>query len=168
MVVYPYGKRFTNFPQAILGLAQAMGPIGGWLAISGSWSWDAVILGLAVGIWIGGFDLIYACQDVETDREVGVRSVPARFGIPAAIWGARACHTVTTALFVWFALATDSRRLLLARPGDRRRMFLYEHTLVRPHDLTRLNRAFFSVNGFIGIALFVCALLDLLVRGLTV
>lgn len=87
MVVYPYGKRFTNFPQAILGLAQAMGPIGGWLAISGSWSWEAVILGLAVGIWIGGFDLIYACQDVETDREVGVKSVPARFGVPAAIRG---------------------------------------------------------------------------------
>lgn len=75
MVVYPYGKRFTNFPQAILGLAQAMGPVGGWLAITGEWSWDAVVLGLAVGIWIGGFDLIYACQDVETDREIGVMSV---------------------------------------------------------------------------------------------
>lgn len=120
MVVYPYGKRFTNFPQAILGLAQAMGPIGGWLAITGEWSWEAVILGLAVGVWIGGFDLIYACQDVETDRQVGVKSVPARFGVPAAIWGARACHTVTTALFAWYAVATDSRRLLLARPADRR------------------------------------------------
>ncbi|MDN3246255.1 menaquinone biosynthesis prenyltransferase MqnP [Streptomyces mutabilis] len=168
MVVYPYGKRFTNFPQAILGLAQAMGPIGGWLAITGSWSWDAVILGLAVGIWIGGFDLIYACQDVETDRQVGVKSVPARFGIPAAIWGARACHTVTTALFVWYAVATGAGVFfwlgLLIVAGA----FVYEHTIVRPHDLTRLNRAFFSVNGFIGIALFVCALLDLLVRGLTV
>jgi 4-hydroxybenzoate polyprenyltransferase len=168
MVVYPYGKRFTNFPQAILGLAQAMGPIGGWLAISGEWSWEAVILGLAVGIWIGGFDLIYACQDVETDRQVGVKSVPARFGIPAAIWGARACHTVTTGLFVWYALATDAGFFfwlgLLIVAGA----FVYEHTIVRPTDLTRLNRAFFSVNGFIGIALFVCALLDLLVRGLTV
>ena len=64
MVVYPYGKRFTNFPHAILGLAQAMGPIGAWIAVTGEWSWDAVILGLAVGIWIGGFDLIFACQDV--------------------------------------------------------------------------------------------------------
>jgi 4-hydroxybenzoate polyprenyltransferase len=71
MVVYPYGKRFTNFPQAILGLAQAMGPVGGWLAITGEWSWDAVILGLAVGIWIGGFDLIYACQDVEPGGDPG-------------------------------------------------------------------------------------------------
>jgi 4-hydroxybenzoate polyprenyltransferase len=168
MVVYPYGKRFTNFPQAILGLAQAMGPIGGWLAITGEWSWDAVILGLAVGVWIGGFDLIYACQDVETDREIGVMSVPARFGIPAAIWGARACHVITTALFVWYALATGAGAFfwlgLLIVAGA----FVYEHTIVRPHDLSRLNRAFFSVNGFIGIALFGCALLDLLVRGLSV
>ncbi|MEU9503333.1 menaquinone biosynthesis prenyltransferase MqnP [Streptomyces sp. NPDC048196] len=168
MVVYPYGKRFTHFPQAILGLAQAMGPIGAWIAITGTWSWDAVILGLAVGIWIGGFDLIYACQDVDTDREIGVRSVPARFGIPAAIRGARGCHLVTTALFVWYALATGAGPffwfgLLIVAAA-----FLYEHTLVRPHDLTRLNRAFFQVNGFIGIALFVCALLDLVVRGLSV
>lgn len=167
MVVYPYGKRFTNFPQAILGLAQAMGPIGGWLAITGEWSWDAVILGLAVGIWIGGFDLIYACQDVETDREVGVMSVLARFGIPRPS-GARACHTVTTALFVWYALATDAGTFFWVGLVVVAGAFLYEHSIVKPHDLSRLNRAFFSVNGFIGIALFACALLDLLVRGLTV
>ncbi|GAB2464242.1 menaquinone biosynthesis prenyltransferase MqnP [Streptomyces incanus] len=168
MVVYPYGKRFTNFPQAILGLAQAMGPVGGWLAITGSWSWDAVVLGLAVGIWIGGFDLIYACQDVETDREVGVKSVPARFGIPAAIRGARVCHAVTTALFVWYAVLTGVGAFFWLGLLIVSAAFVYEHTIVRPNDLTRLNRAFFSVNGFIGIALFVCALLDLLVRGLTV
>ncbi|MGW1026666.1 menaquinone biosynthesis prenyltransferase MqnP [Streptomyces sp. NPDC002577] len=168
MVVYPYGKRFTNFPQAILGLAQAMGPVGAWIAITGEWSWEAVILGLAVGIWIGGFDLIYACQDVETDREIGVKSVPARFGIPAAMWGARACHLVTTALFVWYALATDGGAFLWLGLLIVAGAFLYEHSIARPNDLSRLNRAFFSVNGFIGIALFACALLDLLVRGLTV
>ncbi|MFF0789790.1 menaquinone biosynthesis prenyltransferase MqnP [Streptomyces spiralis] len=168
MVVYPYGKRFTDFPQAILGLAQAMGPIGGWLAISGEWNWKAVVLGLAVGIWIGGFDLIYACQDVETDREIGVRSVPARFGIPAAIWGARACHTATTALLVWYAVVTGAGTFFWLGLVVVAAAFVYEHTIVRPHDLSRLNRAFFSVNGFIGIALFVCALLDLLVRGLSV
>ncbi|MGX9888542.1 menaquinone biosynthesis prenyltransferase MqnP [Streptomyces sp. NPDC002276] len=168
MVIYPYGKRFTNFPQAILGLAQAMGPVGGWLAITGEWSWDAVILGLAVGIWIGGFDLIYACQDIETDRETGVMSVPARFGIPASIWAARACHAITTVLLIGYGVATGAGAfyrfgLLIVASA-----FVYEHSIVRPHDLSRLNRAFFSVNGFIGIALFVCALLDLLVRGLTV
>ncbi|EMF56857.1 menaquinone biosynthesis prenyltransferase MqnP [Streptomyces bottropensis] len=167
MVVYPYGKRFTNYPQAILGLAQAMGPIGGWLAITGEWSWEAVVLGLAVGIWIGGFDLIYACQDIDSDRESGVLSVPARFGVPAAIWSARVCHAVTTALFAWYAVLTGAGAFLWLGLAIVAGAFVYEHTIVRPHDLSRLNRAFFSVNGFIGIALFVCALLDLLVRGLT-
>ncbi|MFE0738526.1 menaquinone biosynthesis prenyltransferase MqnP [Streptomyces sp. NPDC058855] len=167
MVVYPYGKRFTNFPQVILGLAQAMGPIGGWLAITGTWSWDAVILGLAVGVWIGGFDLIYACQDVESDRETGVGSVPARFGVPAAIRAARGSALVTTGLLVWYALATDAGGFFWAGLVIVAAAFCYEHTIVKPHDLSRLNRAFFTVNGFIGIALFVCALLDLLVRGLT-
>ncbi|MFI0967392.1 menaquinone biosynthesis prenyltransferase MqnP [Streptomyces sp. NPDC021080] len=168
MVVYPYGKRFTNFPQAILGLAQAMGPVGAWIAVTGTWSWDAVVLGLAVGVWIGGFDLIYACQDVETDREIGVMSVPARFGIPAAVRGARVCHAVTTALFVWYGVATGAGAFFWLGLVIVAGAFLYEHSIVKPNDLSRLNRAFFQVNGFIGIALFVCALLDLLVRGLTV
>jgi 4-hydroxybenzoate polyprenyltransferase len=168
MVVYPYGKRFTDFPHAILGLAQAMGPVGAWIAVTGEWSWDAVILGLAVGVWIGGFDLIFACQDVQADRAHGVQSVPARFGIPAALYGARASHVVTTGLLVWFALATDAGVLFWAGLVIVAAAFLYEHTIVRPHDLSRLNRAFFTTNGFIGISLFVCALLDLGVRGLTV
>ncbi|MFD5114163.1 menaquinone biosynthesis prenyltransferase MqnP [Streptomyces sp. NPDC058391] len=168
MVVYPYGKRFTNFPHAILGLAQAIGPVGAWIAVTGQWSWDAVILGFAVGIWIGGFDLIFACQDVKADRAQGVLSVPARFGIPAALYGARASHVVTTILLVWYALATGAGVFFWAGLVIVVGAFLYEHTIVKPHDLSRLNRAFFSVNGFIGIALFACALLDLLVRGLTV
>ncbi|MFI9328129.1 menaquinone biosynthesis prenyltransferase MqnP [Kitasatospora sp. NPDC052868] len=166
MVVYPYGKRFTDFPQAILGLAQAMGPIGAWLAVTGSWSWDAVVLGLAVGIWIGGFDLIYACQDVASDRDGGVRSVPARFGIPAAVWGARVCHVLTTLLLGWYAVLTDAGPAfwvgLLVVAGA----FVYEHTIVKPGDLSRLNRAFFQTNGFVGISLFFFALVDLVMRGL--
>ncbi|MFD7612034.1 menaquinone biosynthesis prenyltransferase MqnP [Streptomyces sp. NPDC059828] len=167
MVVYPYGKRFTNFPHAILGLAQAIGPVGAWLAVTGSWSWDPVILGLAVGVWIGGFDLIFACQDVQADRAHGVKSFPARFGIPAALWGARVCHAVTTGLLVWYALATGAGLFFWAGLVVVAVAFVYEHTIVTPHDLSRLNRAFFTVNGFIGIALFVCALIDLVVRGLT-
>ncbi|GAA3758046.1 menaquinone biosynthesis prenyltransferase MqnP [Streptomyces tremellae] len=166
MVVYPYGKRFTSFPHAILGIAQAIGPIGAWIAVTGSWSWDAVILGLAVGVWIGGFDLIFACQDVRADRAHGVRSVPARFGIPAALHGARAAHVVTTALLAWYGAATGAGVLYWIGLAVVAAAFLYEHTIVRPHDLSRLNRAFFQVNGFIGIALFVFALADLIARGL--
>ncbi|GAA3876907.1 menaquinone biosynthesis prenyltransferase MqnP [Streptomyces sedi] len=166
MVVYPYGKRFTDFPHAILGLAQAMGPVGGWLAVTGSWSWDAVLLGAAVGLWIGGFDLIYACQDVDSDRERGVRSVPARFGVAGALLGARLSHAVTLVLFAWYALATDGGPLLWTGLAVVAGAFAYEHAIVRPDDLSRLNRAFFTVNGFVGIALFGFALADLAVRGL--
>jgi 4-hydroxybenzoate polyprenyltransferase len=166
MVVYPYGKRFTTYPHAILGLAQAMGPIGAWIAVTGSWSWDAVLLGLAVGIWIGGFDLIFACQDVAADRAHGVRSVPARFGVAAALYGARVCHVITLGLFVWFGLGSGAgvwwwMGLVIVASA-----FVYEHSLVKPRDLSRLNRAFFTVNGAIGIALFVFALTDLVTRGL--
>ena len=166
MVVYPYGKRFTDFPHAILGLAQAAGPIGAWLAVTGTWSWDAVVLGLAVGIWIGGFDLIFACQDVAADRADGVRSVPARFGTAAALYGARACHAVTTALLAWFGVLTDAGPAYWVGLAVVVAAFLYEHTIVKPGDLSRLNRAFFTTNGFVGISLFAFALTDLVGRGL--
>ncbi|NUS12532.1 MAG: 4-hydroxybenzoate octaprenyltransferase [Streptomyces sp.] len=166
MVVYPYGKRFTNFPHAILGLAQAMGPIGAWLAVTGNWQWQPVVLGLAVGVWIGGFDLIFGCQDVAADRAHGVKSVPARFGIPAALHGARASHAVTTALLVWYGAATGAGGFWWTGLAVVAGAFLYEHSIVRPHDLSRLNRAFFTVNGVIGITLFAFALCDLLARGL--
>ncbi|WP_058047612.1 menaquinone biosynthesis prenyltransferase MqnP [Streptomyces roseifaciens] len=168
MVVYPYGKRFTDFPHAILGLAQAMGPVGAWLAVTGEWSWEAVVLGLAVGVWIGGFDLIFACQDVMADRAHGVKSTPARFGVPAALHGARVCHVITTGLLAWYGAMTDAGVFFWVGLAVVAGAFLYEHTIVKPHDLSRLNRAFFTVNGFIGIALFVCALLDLVARGLGV
>ncbi|WP_030880396.1 menaquinone biosynthesis prenyltransferase MqnP [Streptomyces sp. NRRL S-1868] len=168
MVVYPYGKRFTNLPHAILGLAQAIGPVGAWIAVTGAWSWHAVVLGLAVGIWIGGFDLIYACQDVEADRAGGVMSVPARFGTANAIHATRVAHTVTVLLLGLFGALTAAGFFYWLGLIIVAAAFLYEHTIVRPHDLSRLNRAFFQVNSFIGIAFFVCALLDLAVRGLGV
>ncbi|KRV50906.1 4-hydroxybenzoate octaprenyltransferase [Wenjunlia vitaminophila] len=166
MVVYPYGKRFTDYPHAILGLAQSIGPIGAWFAVTGAWSWDPVLLGMAVGIWIGGFDLIYACQDVAADRTQGVRSVPARFGVAGALVGARVCHAVTAVLLVWFGVATDAGvawwvGVVVVVVG-----LVYEHTLVRPDDLSRVNQAFFTVNSVIGVALFAFALLDLVLRGL--
>ncbi|MFD5320290.1 menaquinone biosynthesis prenyltransferase MqnP [Streptomyces sp. NPDC127098] len=166
MIVYPYGKRFTDFPHAILGLAQAAGPVGGWLAVTGSWSWDAVVLGLAVGLWIGGFDLIYACQDVAADRENGVRSVPARFGVAGSLYGARVSHVLTLGLLALYAVRTDAGPLFWTGLAVVAGAFAYEHSLVKPTDLSRLNRAFFTVNGFVGISLFAFTLADLAVRGL--
>ena len=166
LVVYPYGKRFTTWPHAILALAQMIGPVGAWLGVTGTvvGSGPAWVLGAAVGLWIGGFDLIYACQDATVDRTIGVRSVPARFGVPFALHLSSAAHVVTFGLFVWFGALVGLGWpwwIGLAFAGA---ALVYEHVIVTPSDLSRVNRAFFTANGFIGIVLFVFALLDLVVR----
>ena len=165
-VAYPYAKRFTNYPHAVLALAQSVGPIGAWIAVTGEWSWDAVVLGLAVGTWIGGFDLIYACQDAEIDRAIGVHSTPARWGVPVALAASAVTHALTFGLFVLFGALEDFGAWWYAGIALTAVAFAYEHTIVRPGDLSRVNRAFFTVNGFIGIALFAFALVDLIHRGL--
>jgi 4-hydroxybenzoate polyprenyltransferase len=166
LIVYPYAKRFTNWPHAILGIAQLIGPVGAWLAVTGTLrgSGPAWVLGAAVGLWIGGFDLIYACQDVEVDREIGVRSTPARFGVPFALRASSIAHVVTFALFVWYGALVDFGWLWWLGLAVTAVAFIYEHAIVRADDLSRVNRAFFTANGFVGIALFFFALLDLVVR----
>lgn len=163
LIVYPYAKRFTDFPHAVLAAGQLIGPVGAWLAVTGSLigSGPAWVLGAAVGLWIGGFDLIYACQDAEVDRLIGVRSVPARFGVRAALRCSALAHVATFVLFAWFGVLVGlgwmwGVGLLLTAVA-----FVYEHTIVKPDDLSRVNRAFFTVNGFVGLALFLFAGLDL-------
>jgi 4-hydroxybenzoate polyprenyltransferase len=167
LVIYPYGKRFTNWPHAILALAQVVGPAGAWLAMTGTFagSMPAAVLGAAVGLWIGGFDLIYACQDAAVDREIGVRSVPARYGVRFALLLSAVVHAVTFGLFVWFGVLVGLGWLWWIGLSLTALAFAYEHAIVRPGDLSRVNRAFFTANGFVGIALFVFAVADLVVRG---
>ncbi|MFC0526854.1 menaquinone biosynthesis prenyltransferase MqnP [Phytohabitans kaempferiae] len=162
LVVYPYGKRFTDWPHAILALAQAVGPVGAWLAVTGTFegSWPAWVLGAAVGLWIGGFDLIYACQDTTVDREIGVRSVPARYGIPFALGLSTVVHLVTFALFIYYGELVGFGWLWWVGLALTAVAFGYQHVVVTPTDLSRVNRAFFTANGFVGIALFAFALLD--------
>ena len=166
ITLYPYGKRFTWACHAILGLAQAVAPVGAWIAVTGSWSWAAVALGLGVGLWIGGFDLIYALQDIDADRANGVHSFPARFGAPAALRMSTATHVVTFGLFVLFGVLEGFGGFWYAGLAVTAAAFWYEHSVVKPEDLSRVNRAFFTANGFVGIALFGFAVVDLLVRGL--
>jgi 4-hydroxybenzoate polyprenyltransferase len=167
LVVYPYAKRFTNWPHAVLAVAQAVAPVGGWLAVTGTFagSGPAWVLGAAVGLWIGGFDLIYACQDAAVDREIGVRSVPARYGVRFALRAAVVAHVVTLGLFAWYGLLVDFGPPWWVGMALTAAAFGYEHSIVRPSDLSRVNRAFFTANGFVGIALFGFALVDLVVRG---
>jgi 4-hydroxybenzoate polyprenyltransferase len=156
LVVYPYGKRFTDWPHAILGIAQAVGPVGAWLAVTGTFagSGPAWVLGAGVGLWIGGFDLIYACQDATVDREIGVRSVPARYGVKNALIMSSVAHVVTFALFVWFGILTGYAWPWWIGLALTAASFAYQHTIVTPTDLSKVNRAFFTANGFVGIALF--------------
>lgn len=166
LVVYPYGKRFTNWPHAILALSQLIGPVGAWLAVTGTFagSGPAWVLGAAVGLWIGGFDLIYACQDAVVDRQIGVHSVPARYGVAFALWLSAAVHVVTFGLFVWFGMLVHLGWLWWIGLALTVLAFTYEHAVVKPSDLSRVNRAFFTANGFVGIVLFLFGLLDLIVR----
>jgi 4-hydroxybenzoate polyprenyltransferase len=167
LVIYPYAKRFTDWPHAILALAQAVAPVGAWLAVTGTFSGSgpAWVLAAGVGLWIGGFDLIYACQDADVDRRIGVRSVPARHGVPFALRASTVAHVLTCVLFIWYGALVGfgwpwAVGLALALVA-----FVYQHSIVRPGDLSRVNRAFFTANGFVGIALFAFALLDLVLRG---
>ncbi|MEN3610874.1 menaquinone biosynthesis prenyltransferase MqnP [Plantactinospora sp. ZYX-F-223] len=166
LVVYPYGKRFTDWPHAILALAQAVGPVGAWLAVTGTFdgSDPAWLLGAAVGLWIGGFDLIYACQDIEVDRRIGVRSVPARYGLRFALHASTVAHVATFGLFFWYGQMVGLGWLWWVGLALTALAFGYQHVLVTPTDLSRVNRAFFTANGFVAIALFVFALLDLVIR----
>jgi 4-hydroxybenzoate polyprenyltransferase len=163
---YPYAKRVTNWPHAVLALAQLIGPVGAWLGVTGTvdGSFPAWVLGAAVGLWIGGFDLIYACQDTEVDRRIGVHSVPARFGVAFALRLSIAVHLVTFGLFVWFGVLVGLGWLWWIGLVLAGAAFVYEHTIVTANDLSRVNRAFFTANGFVGIALFVFALADLVIR----
>jgi 4-hydroxybenzoate polyprenyltransferase len=166
LVLYSYGKRFTDFPQVLLALAQMVAPIGAWLAVTGHISWISFALGLAVGTWIAGFDLIYSCQDAEVDRRIGSRSFPARFGIPAALRTSTAVHVGTFAAFVWFGAAAGLGWLWWLGLGLTAVVLIYEHGIVRANDLSRVNRAFFTANGVIGIGLFAFTVADLVTHGL--
>jgi 4-hydroxybenzoate polyprenyltransferase len=166
LAVYPYAKRFTWAPHAVLGLAQTIGPVGAWMAVTGHWSWSAVLLGLAVGCWIGGFDIIYALQDYEVDRKIGVKSLPARFGPHVALAWSRAAHYLTVLLLLWFGLVTELSWVWTVGVIAAAFALAYEQRLVKPTDLSNVNKAFFTVNGFVGIGLFMFALVDLVSRGL--
>ncbi|MGZ4618187.1 MAG: menaquinone biosynthesis prenyltransferase MqnP [Frankiaceae bacterium] len=167
LAIYPYGKRFTWGCHGLLGLAQMVAPIGAWIAVTDSWSWPAVLLGGAVGLWIGGFDVIYALQDIDSDRATGVHSLSARFGAPVALWVAKAAHVATVVLLIAFGAVVGADAWWYAGLIVVTAAFAYEHHIVAPDDLSRVNRAFFTMNGFVGIALFVFGVADLVSRGLT-
>jgi 4-hydroxybenzoate polyprenyltransferase len=161
LVGYSYTKRFTWLSHAVLGIADALAPIGAWVAVTASISPGALLLGLAVATWIAGFDLLYACQDVEFDRAEGLYSVPAQFGVPAALYSARVLHALTVAALGAVGLVMGLGAVYWLGVAAAAALLLYEHSLVRPDDLSRLDVAFFNVNGYIAVILFLATAGDL-------
>ena len=151
---YSLAKRFTSYTQMFLGLAVAVAPVGGWLAVGGRGGWEPWVLALAIGTWVGGFDVLYACQDVDFDRAHGLRSIPVRFGVPASLTISRVMHVVTIVSLLALPFVTPLPRLydvgVIAVVAP---ILGWEQSLVRANDLSQVKRAF-DVNGYVGILYF--------------
>ena len=149
---YSYTKRFTNWSHLFLGFALGISPAAAWIAVSGGLDVRMLILCAAVTLWVGGFDVLYACQDVDFDRRVGLFSVPKRFGIATALLIARAMHIGVVALLAWLAASFSLPWPAWLGIVVVAALLAYEHTLVKADDLSKLDAAFFAMNGYIGIS----------------
>ena len=163
LVIYSYTKRFTWLCHVVLGLTIGLAPLGGWVAVTGSIDWTAIIFYLSVSLWTAGFDLIYACQDVEFDRKERLFSIPARFGIAASLQLAKWFHLITIIGFLSLMLLTSLSWIYGVGILIAGLILIYEHRLVRPNDLSKLNTAFFTMNGILSVVVFLFTFLDLVV-----
>jgi 4-hydroxybenzoate polyprenyltransferase len=161
-VVYPYLKRVTWLAHLWLGAVDGLAPIGAWVAIRGDLPWQVWMLGAAVAVWIAGFDLFYSLFDVDVDRAEGLHSWATRWGERGVFRGARALHLATVAFLVAAGLGLPVGALYWIGVSVVAALLLYEHTLVRPGDLQRLDAAFFTTNGAISVAFFLFVLVDAL------
>ena len=148
---YSYTKRFTTWSHFVLGFCLGMSPAAAWIAIRGSLDWRMLVLCAAVTLWVGGFDVLYACQDVEFDKAAGLHSIPKKFGIARALWAARTAHVVMVALLAWLAWSFQLAWPAWAGIAVVAALLGYEHSLVKPNDLSKINAAFFTVNGYISL-----------------
>jgi len=160
---YSLAKRFTTYTQMFLGLAMAVAPVGGWIAAGGRGGAEPWLLGLAIGLWVGGFDILYACQDVEFDRGHGLRSIPVRFGVARAILLSRIMHVATVIVMAALWRAADLPSLYLAGVAFVAALLAYEQSLVSARDLSQVKRAF-DLNGYVGIVYFAATALSLYVE----
>ncbi|MGH9383902.1 MAG: 4-hydroxybenzoate octaprenyltransferase [Vicinamibacterales bacterium] len=160
---YSLAKRYTSYTQAFLGLAMAVAPVGGWLAAGGREGWEPWVLGLAIGLWVGGFDILYACQDVDFDRSHGLQSIPVRFGVARALWLSRLVHVATIVCMIALAWLVPLGPIYLVGVTLVAVLLLYEQSLVNQHDLSQVKRAF-DLNGWVGIVYFLTVGLALYVQ----
>ncbi len=162
---YSYMKRITRWSHLVLGLALGLAPTAAWIAVRGTLDPRILVLTGAVTLWVGGFDVLYACQDFEHDRSVGLHSLPQAIGIPAAFWVARAMHLLMLGLLCWFGLLFHFQAAGWFGIAAVALLLAYEHAIVSPRDLRRLNAAFFTMNGVIAMVFFAFVAADLWLRG---
>ena len=165
LLLYSYTKRFTRWSHLVLGLALGIAPAAAWIAVRGSLDLRIVLLTAAVVFWVGGFDVLYACQDYEFDCQAGLHSIPRYVGIPSALWVARGFHSIMLALLIALVMTFGLGKLAAAGVVVVAILLGYEHSLVSARDLSKLNAAFFTMNGIISVVFFVFVAADLLTRG---
>ena len=158
---YSYTKRFTSLSHLWLGVSLSIAPIGAWIAIKGQFDWPPMLLGLAVLLWTAGFDIIYACQDFDFDRTHRLHSIPAKVGIRPALWISSALHIVMVAILISVALLTNLGGVYLVGVGIVIIILVYEHAIVKPNDLSRVNLAFFTLNGMVSLVLMTLSVIDM-------
>ncbi|WP_054957126.1 UbiA-like polyprenyltransferase [Paenibacillus dakarensis] len=164
LVFYSYTKRFTWLCHVVLGLTTALAPLGGWVAVTGQVDYKAIIFYIALAFWTAGFDVIYACQDLDFDSKEGLYSIPSRFGLQKALWFARGFHVITAVGFIILFLVTPLSWWYLIGMIIACGILFYQHYILSPKDMTRLQTAFFTMNSTLSIVLFVFTLIDLVVK----
>jgi 4-hydroxybenzoate polyprenyltransferase len=164
LLLYSYTKRFTRWSHLVLGIALGVAPAAAWIAVRGSLDPRILLLTAAVTFWVGGFDVLYSCQDSDFDRQAGLHSIPRHLGIPSALLIARLFHILMLLLLVAVVIAFGLGKVAIAGVLAVGGLLAYEHSLVSPRDLTKLNAAFFTMNGVISVVFFFFVAGDLLLR----
>ena len=164
LLLYSYTKRFTRWSHLVLGFALGIAPSAAWIAVRGSLDLRILLLTGAVTFWVGGFDVLYACQDFDFDRDTGLHSIPRYVGIRRALWVARAFHMIMLALLIALLWSFGLGKLAIAGVAVVAALLAYEHSLVSPDDLSKLNAAFFTMNGVISVLFLIFVAGDLLLR----
>jgi 4-hydroxybenzoate polyprenyltransferase len=157
---YSLAKRFTTMSHLLLGMSLALAPAGVWIALTGGWSHTATLLCLGVGSWSAGFDLIYSCQDAEFDRDIGLHSIPARWGVATALNISSVLHVLTVGFLIGLGVLQDFSWPYFIGMCVIAGILMYEHRIVQPDDLSRVDKAFFDLNGYVSVLFFVLVVIS--------
>ena len=164
IMLYSYTKRFTSLAHLWLGLSLSIAPIGAWIAIQGRFNLLPILLGISVMLWTAGFDIIYACQDFDFDKSFGLHSIPVKFGVRTALWISNLLHVVTVCLLIIIAEISQLGWIYMVGVGAVAVILIYEHLIVKPNDLSRVNLAFFTLNGAVSLILMALAIADVMLN----